>query len=246
LKPIALFQHSLYAEPGFVQRYLDEKSMPWTLFRIDQGAAVPASAQAFSGLCFLGGSMSVNDDAPWIAQEIELIREADRADIPLIGHCFGSQLMAKAFGALVTRNTVKEIGWGKMTVSQTPVSREWLGEHVPDTLLSFQWHGDTFSLPDGAEPFLSSEFCANQAFVLRGLHLAMQCHLEMTPELVRKCAAKGAGEVEREIRRHGTAATQPIDSMLMDLDVRTAEINATLRRLYDRWLQGIKAAVPGE
>jgi GMP synthase-like glutamine amidotransferase len=185
--------------------------------------------------------MSVNDGYAWIAQEIELIREANRLDIPLIGHCFGSQLIAKAFGAPVMKNRVKEIGWGWLSVADRTLASEWLGQDTPKVIRSFQWHGDTFELPDDARLLLTNDFCTNQAYVLRDLHLGMQSHLEMTPELVRKCAAKGGKEVEAELRKIDPGAVEPIESMLEDLDARTAEINATMRRLYDRWTVNLRA-----
>jgi GMP synthase-like glutamine amidotransferase len=238
MKPIALFQHSGYAEPGFVTNYFDEKDVPWVLYRLDHGDRVPLHASGYAGLCFLGGAMSVNDPEPWIQEEVALIKDADRQNIPMVGHCFGSQLMAKTFGATVTRNAVKEIGWGRLTPHLNDVARDWLGD-VGASIASFQWHGDTFSLPPGAEHILSSEFCINQAYVIRNLHLGMQSHLEMTPELVRKCAVKGASEIEKYIAAHGDASVQPVERMLEDLDARTREINLTMRRLYDRWMLGV-------
>ena len=73
----------------------------------------------------MGGPMSVNDDLPWIQTTLQLIRAADTAGVPVIGHCLGGQLMARAFGGTVTGNPVKEIGWG--TVEATPdASKAWM------------------------------------------------------------------------------------------------------------------------
>ena len=71
--------------------------------------------------------MSVNDDLPWIPQVLELIREAVRKDVPVLGHCLGGQLMSKAFGGSVRANPYKEIGWGEVRVCDG-VARAWLGE----------------------------------------------------------------------------------------------------------------------
>jgi GMP synthase-like glutamine amidotransferase len=239
MKPVAVIQHSAFAEPGYVAAYFGERGIPWTHYRVDLGDLLPRSASGYSGLCLLGGSMSVNDPLPWIAEEMALVREADRLDIPVIGHCFGSQLLAKTFGAAVRRNAVKEIGWGWITAPSSDTAREWLGTGGRE-LRSFQWHGDTFEIPAGAELILSGRYCANQGYVIRGLHMGMQSHLEMTPELVRKCAAKGEKEIADEIARNGAGATQTVDEMLTDLDNRTAEINATMRNIYDRWSAGLK------
>ena len=234
MKHVVLLQHSAYAEPGFVTQYLDRHGIPWRLLRIDEGDAVPADPAPYAGLCFLGGSMSVNDPLPWIAEALALIRHADRLDVPIVGHCFGSQLLAKAFGATVTRNPVKEIGWGSMEVLDCRASADWLGVRA-GRVRSFQWHGDTFTVPDGAELLMASAFCAHQTYVIRDLHLGMQSHLEMTPDLVHKLTIKGAAEIDRELGLRGPAAVQTAAQMLDDVENKCAEVNALMARMYDRW-----------
>jgi GMP synthase-like glutamine amidotransferase len=180
MKPIAIFRHSPGEGPGYFATFLDRHSLPWTLFRLDDGVSPPPTSGEFSGLCFMGGPMSVNDELPWIPLTLELICEADAAAIPVIGHCLGGQLMAKAFGGTVTRNAVKEIGWGE--VEATDAAADWMGD--VQRFSAFHWHGETFSLPSGATRILHSAHCANQAFV-RGPHLGMQCHVEMTDSMIR-------------------------------------------------------------
>ncbi|HYA47171.1 MAG TPA: type 1 glutamine amidotransferase, partial [Burkholderiales bacterium] len=111
MKPVAIFRHSPTEGPGYFATFLDAHSVPWRLVKVDAGERVPADARAFSGLVFMGGPMSVNDDLPWIREVLGLINSAAQADIPLLGHCLGGQLMSKALGGKVTRNPVKEIGW---------------------------------------------------------------------------------------------------------------------------------------
>ena len=90
MKPIAIFRHSPGEGPGYFATFLDRHSLPWTLFRVDDGVSPPATSGEFSGLCFMGGPMSVNDELPWIEPALKLIREADAAGIPVIGHCLGA------------------------------------------------------------------------------------------------------------------------------------------------------------
>ena len=52
---------------------------------------MPSSAEPYAGICSLGGSMSANDDLPWIDDELALMRDADRLGVPIIGHCLGGQ-----------------------------------------------------------------------------------------------------------------------------------------------------------
>jgi len=104
--PIAIFRHAANEGPGYLAGFLDAHNIPWKLFALDAGEALPSSAADYSGLVFMGGPMSVNDDLPWITQELDLIREAVSRDIPVLGHCLGAQLIAKALGGVVSRNAV--------------------------------------------------------------------------------------------------------------------------------------------
>jgi GMP synthase-like glutamine amidotransferase len=234
MKPVAIFRHSPTEGPGYFAAYLESKGITWQLIRIDEGEPVPRDPRDFSGLVFMGGPMSVNDDLPWISSTLQLIRAAVAADVPCLGHCLGGQLMAKALGGEVTRNAVKEIGWGAAQVVPNTLARAWLGN--TKEFLSFHWHGETFSIPDGATRILSSPYCGNQAFVL-GKHLGMQCHVEMTPEMIRTwCRDWG-----NEVRNRAGASIQTPEQMEEDLQARVEELNAVAARLYDVWIGGLQA-----
>ena len=174
MKPVAIFRHSPAEGAGYFAEFLNEHAIPWVMIHIDEGDPVPQNAQDYSGMVFMGGPMSVNDDLPWILFVLPLIRDAVARDIPLLGHCLGGQLISKALGGVVGKNPVKELGWGKVEVSDNDIARAWFGD--VRKFDSFHWHGETFSLPEGAVHLLSSEYCTNQAYAI-GKHLALQCHV---------------------------------------------------------------------
>ena len=180
--------------------------------------------------------MSVNDDLPWIPPELALIRAAVDQDVPVLGHCLGGQLIAKALGAEVTRNPVKEIGWGRVDVLGNAVASEWFGEGVK-SFECFHWHGERFAIPDGATRVLASPHCENQAFAL-GPHLAMQCHVEMTPELIRAWCREWGKEVSVLARRMPSVQTP--EQMTDAVDEKTRALNEMADRVYDRWVTGLK------
>jgi len=180
--------------------------------------------------------MSVNDDLPWIAPSLALIRSAVDAGIPTIGHCLGSQLMAKALGGAVTRNPVKEIGWGRVNVLRNDAAAAWFGAER-EAFESFHWHGETFSIPPGASAIASSAWCENQAFAL-GPHLGMQFHVEMTPELIRAWCREWEKEVESLARR--VPSVQRPAAMTEAVEARTRALNAVADRIYDRWIAGLQ------
>jgi GMP synthase-like glutamine amidotransferase len=232
MKPVAVFRSARTEGPGYFATYLDRRSIAWKLIALDRGEKVPRDARRFSGLVFMGGPMSVNDDLPWIIPALELVRDAVRKDVPVLGHCLGGQLMSKAFGGAVRASPVKEIGWGEVRVADNAVAREWLGELAG--FESFHWHGETFSIPPGATRILEGGHCANQAFAL-GKHLGMQCHVEMTEELVRTWLEAGADEIRSS---KGPAVQVPLQ-IEQDLAGRLDRLHQVATRLYDRWTVGL-------
>jgi GMP synthase-like glutamine amidotransferase len=235
MKPVAIFRHSPGEGPGYFATFLDAHSVPWTLIKIDADDPLPGDIAAYSGLCFMGGPMSVNDDLPWIAGVCALIRQAVDYNIPVIGHCLGGQLMSKALGGAVTKNRVKELGWGrveKVSRGDTPAA-DWLGD--AEAFEAFHWHGETFSIPPGATRLLQSQWCDNQAFVL-GPHLGMQCHVEMTEAMIRLWCRQWADECAE-----ASASVQTPDQMHERLDERIAAMRVVADRLYTRWIAGLKA-----
>src|SRR5690606_38850461 len=139
MKPVGIFQHTEVGAPGSIPALLVELGVPTRVLRILDGEAVPEDPQGFSGLVFMGGYMGVHDALPWIAQELALIRSAAALGIPVIGHCLGSQLLAKALGAEVTRAERSEIGWSQISVEPGALAQEWFGEPAGRQLLTFQW-----------------------------------------------------------------------------------------------------------
>jgi len=234
LKPVAIFRHSPTEGPGYLASYLERRGLAWQLIRIDAGEALPDDTGAFSGLVFMGGPMSVNDPLPWIQPVLELIASAVARDMPVLGHCLGGQLMAKALGGGVTRTPVKEIGWGEVRIQDSEAARSWFGAGL-DRFLTFHWHGETFTIPPGAQRVLSSPYCENQGFAV-GPHLALQCHIEMTQDLVQTWCTVG----HREIERSRSPAVQNVGDILADLDVRVAALHGVADTVYARWVAGLR------
>ena len=234
IKPVIIFRFLAHEGPGYLGDFLDSQNIPWQLLKVDEGAPIPSSILDYSGVVLMGGSMSVNDDLPWIAPLLELIRQAKGNDIPLLGHCLGGQLMSKALGAIVTRNAIKEIGWGEVTVAKSKTANRWFGE--VETFNAFHWHGETFSLPTGASHLLASAYCQNQAWSI-DKHLAFQTHIEMTPELVKKWCDEG----EAELSQSATCiAVQQANAMQENLAVHCFFLNKVATQVYSQWIQGLK------
>lgn len=232
MRPVAIFRHAPSEGPGYFATFLECQGVPWRLIAIDAGDPVPGDASAFAGLAFMGGPMSVNDDLGWIDPVFRLIQQAVARDIPVLGHCLGGQLMARALGGVVTRNPVKEIGWGAVRAVHGPVADHWVGD--TREFQAFHWHGETFSIPTGATRILESAYCANQGFVL-GKHLALQCHVEMTEAMIREWCALGA----EEIAAADSPAVQTTAQILAETPALLAPLQTVAERLYTRWIEGL-------
>ncbi len=136
-----------------------------------------------AGLIVMGGPMSANANLPFVRREIEVLAEAVEAGKPVLGVCLGAQLLARALGARVYPNAVKEIGWGPVRWTEAAARDVLLaGLDAPETV--FHWHGETFDLPAGAEWLASSAVCRRQAFRAGSNAYGFQFHLEVTPEIV--------------------------------------------------------------
>jgi GMP synthase-like glutamine amidotransferase len=210
--------------------------LPFRVIRLDEGEPVPGDSAAFSGMGFMGGPMSANDELPWTQPVLALMRDAAARRVPTIGHCLGGQLLSRALGGSVTRNPVKEIGWVAVQVDATPLAREWLGDGMA-SFESFQWHEDTFTVPDAAERILTGRTCANQAYVAHGLHLGMQCHIEMDAEMIDTWCHTGRRELQESAGK--SPAVQDAATILDLMGRHLPGLTSVADRLYTRWIRGL-------
>lgn len=130
----------------------------------------------------LGGPIGVyeTDDYPFLTSELALIEHRLSRDLPTLGICLGSQLMAKALGSRVFKGLVKEIGWGSINLTDEGRS-SCLKPLQGEDAVVLHWHGDTFDLPRGATKLASNLNYENQAFAHGRNALALQFHLEADP-----------------------------------------------------------------
>lgn len=187
-----ILQHHPIEGPGSLTPWLARHTTSLQIIRLYAGEECPAAA-AVDLLIVLGGPMSVNDEGefPWLLAEKAFIRQVIDRQRPVLGICLGSQLIANALGAEVRANTEKEIGW--LPIEGIAASAA-LPFAIPNSTV-FHWHGDTFDLPAGAILLARSEACAHQAFCYQEKVLALQFHLETTPELVKLFVETGQDEL---------------------------------------------------
>ena len=162
---------------GVFEEILKSLNVEYHYLDTPKGERLSQPLENYSALVVLGGYMGAyeEDKYKFLVYEFKLMEEALKKEIPLLGICLGAQMLAKVLGAKVYPGSKgKEIGW--MEVLKTgdhPYFRDF-----PQRLKVFQWHGDTFDLPKGAERIFSSEKYENQGFVY-GRSVGLQFHIEV-------------------------------------------------------------------
>lgn len=227
MKTIRIFRHIDCEGPAYLQTLLEEKHLAFDLVRIDAFEPVNAQLDDVAGLIFMGGPMSVNDPLDWIAEEVSLIQQAIDKDIPVMGVCLGSQLIARALGSRIYPGPCMEIGWYPVN----RIGRHHMSSGLPEQLDVFHWHGETFDLPKDSTLLFSNEQYQNQGFAV-GPHLGLQFHVEMEADQVREWIQRNPADLERRCEHAHDA-----DAILTDLETRIANLQSQARILFDNWLR---------
>lgn len=187
------FQHVPFEGLGSIKPWLENAGCEVTGTLFFNSTILP-KPDGIDLLIVMGGPMGVYDEDkfPWLAAEKTFIAEFIRSGKPVLGICLGAQLIASAMGAEVYPGPEKEIGWFPIHGTTVPVSSLFT---FPPSLEVFHWHGDTFDLPDDAVCLARSKGCKHQAFQLGESVIALQFHLETTPESAREIVSNCRDEL---------------------------------------------------
>jgi GMP synthase (glutamine-hydrolysing) len=168
-----------------------------------QTDTIPVNSESYNAIVVLGGPMSVYEQINYLKEEEILIRDAIKKNVPVLGICLGSQLIAQAVGGTVYKGVRKEIGWYDVNI--TDIGEKDLFNGIGSkTIRVFQWHGDTYDLPRDAAVMATSKLYP-QAFRI-GSAVGIQFHLEVNCEMIEKWIREYKNEMKDE-------NIQPIDIM---------------------------------
>lgn len=176
--------------PGTIGAHLKSKNIPFSVVDLYRDDAVP-KVELYSHIVVLGGPMAVYEMHlhPYLKDEALLIEKAIKAGKHVLGVCLGAQMLAHVLGAKVYPGGQKEIGWREVSLTDEGMQDRCMHQLSFDGRYAaqvFQLHGDTFALPQGAVRLASSPVYPNQAFRFSDRVYALQYHIEVTPEIVRK------------------------------------------------------------
>ncbi len=185
MKPVIVFQHVQHETLGSLESCFQELDLSWEYVELFGGGPHRFDVAEACGLVVLGGPMNVDEVElyPFLGPEVGWIRRAVEAKLPYLGICLGSQLLAKALGATVFPNRVKEIGWYPIDLTPEAAADPLFDGCAPRETV-FQWHGDTFDLPRGTVHLATSDLCRHQAFRFGDSAWGLQFHIEMTEALI--------------------------------------------------------------
>lgn len=223
--PVLVFRHVRWEHLGYIADELEARAVDYVYADLmeDPFQALPVAVDVCAGVISMGGPMSANDRHPGLARELSLLASAVELKRPMLGVCLGAQLLAKATGALVYRNPVKEVGW--YPVHFRPEAGEdalFAGISSPQTV--FHWHGETFDLPSGSVWLASSAVCAHQAFRLGEHAWGLQFHLETSPVMIAQWLREDA--MEGDLRE----VVEPVDP-----ERHAAAQRELARTVFGRW-----------
>lgn len=184
-KKVLVCQHVPHEPLGSLNLLLKHHGYRIKYVNFSRHPEIEPSIEDYSGLIVLGGPMNVDqqDKYPFLKTELKLIESALNKEVPVLGVCLGSQLLASALGAPVRKNPVKEVGWYDLHVTDIAKS-DSLFAHFGEIEKIFQWHGCTFDIPESALHLASSPDCSNQAFRYGDNVYGFQFHLEVDRELI--------------------------------------------------------------
>jgi GMP synthase (glutamine-hydrolysing) len=184
---LLVFQHVAYELLGTLNPQLKDAGFRIRYVNFGREPDARPSLDGYQGIVVLGGPMNMDeaDTNPHLPTEVALVREAIERDMPVLGICLGAQIIAAALGAEVGPTHEKEIGWYSVSPSQAGGDDPLLG-CFDGTEQIFQWHGDTFEIPDGAAHLASSPGCVNQAFRYGDNVYGLQFHLEVDEPMIER------------------------------------------------------------
>jgi len=190
---LLVVQHAEAETMGLLKPLCRERKIAWHACRSYAGEAVPLEIKPYQGLVLLGGPMNVDqtDAFPFLKEEIRLLGQALRRQLPALGICLGAQLLAQAAGGSVRHGPSPEIGWFPIRLTSEG-RKDPLFSGLPEKFMTFHWHGDTYELPSKAAHLASSERYAQQAFRIGERAYGVQFHGEVTPEMVEQWAGESS------------------------------------------------------
>jgi GMP synthase (glutamine-hydrolysing) len=215
--------------PGIISDCLKATGISIHNIRAFEGQQIPPAMNAAAGLVVMGGPMGVYEQQrfPFLLDEQRLVEQALKEDKPVLGICLGSQLLASTLGAEVRKGEQKEIGWHRVALIEDTAETDSLWKGVVPFFTAFHWHGDIFTLPEGAVSLVYSELTSCQGFRYGKAAYGFLFHMEVTEKIIKDMVATFRSELGEE-KISGAALIRKAGDHLQRL-------TCIGKRVFQRW-----------
>ncbi|MBN2330059.1 MAG: type 1 glutamine amidotransferase [Candidatus Omnitrophica bacterium] len=207
-----------------MEMFLKKRNIPFEIVDLYQENLLPTDRSRLGAIIVLGGPMNVDDENrfPYLIEEKSFIRRCVEDSVPVLGICLGAQLLARVFDAQVYKNQHSELGCMDVELTKEGMKNP-LFDQISSPMTVFQWHGDTFDLPKGADLLAQSPACLHQAFSVNNRFYGLQFHIEAGWEDAQRWAAAYLPDLQGAERKAAQAV----------LEIRRQEWSDSIQR--DGW-----------
>jgi len=231
---ILIIKHIDIEGPGTLGDFLTAKGEPFKIIELGAGETLPTDLTGIKGVVVLGGPMNVDEDNiyPFLKDEDVFIKKVLKEEVPFLGICLGSQLLAKAAGAAVGKSPVKEIGWYKVSLTPDGKNDPFLKGFSENEDI-YHWHGDMFQIPSNGTLLATAPGCPHQALRVGKNAYGIQFHVEVTDKSIKEwCDEYSANDLPG--RKEHCAV------MLEGYKTKKDSFNRQANRLFENFLTIIK------
>jgi GMP synthase (glutamine-hydrolysing) len=235
---ILIVKHIDIEGPGNLGDFLDQKKILYKIIDLGQGDQLPQDLSALKAVVVLGGPMNVDEEHlyPFLNPEIKFIQDVLHKQIPFLGICLGSQLLAKAAGARVIQSPVKEIGWYQIKLTEEG-KKDPLFKGFQEEEPIYHWHGDMFEIPVNGKLLATASGCPHQALKIGEKAYGLQFHVEVTDKSIKEWS-------EEYCQNDLPGRPQHAQSMINDYWRYEKVFLAQANRIYENFLSIINHPVP--
>jgi GMP synthase (glutamine-hydrolysing) len=225
-EPVLIIMHRLESEPGSIGQYLRACGVPVEIRRPRFGDSLPRTMEGYSAAIIFGGPMSANDPDCYIKKEIDWIGIPLSEGKPILGICLGAQMLAKHLGGTVCPHQA-----GRVEVGYEPIAVRDEGSALgPWPSHVYHWHGEGFTLAEGAVSLAEGTVFPNQAFCYGRCAFGFQFHPEITLAMIHRWIAGACGRLSQPGAQH------PADHVKAHA-LHGTRLRAWTYQFLEKWLQ---------
>lgn len=235
---ILIVKHIDIEGPGTFGDFLLQKNIPFKIIDLGAGEQLPHNFNDIKAVVVLGGPMNVDEEHihPFLKAENVFIKEVLKKEIPFLGICLGSQLLAKAAGARVVKSPVKEIGWYHVKLTSEG-KKDPLFQGFNEQEPIYHWHGDMFEIPGNGTLLATASGCPHQALKVGRNAYGLQFHVEVTDKSIKEWC-------DEYCQNDLPGRPEHAQTMLNDYKRYEGSFISQANRVYENFLNIINCTLP--